>query len=624
MLTNEFKLGINHIQFALILDWCKRLTLVWNKGLRLLEDDQQRRWRKNHKGSGKHPPGLTLRYRADRFTGTGIKTTREGHKYCPIRQCVTIENPKKFFISGSYYNNTNAPELRDIPSVLRTGVHKSLLEAWKRYQDLKNTIRRPRYKGENDSLRSLTNYNAGGKSKTLKPVAIIGTDNGYVSFPKLGKLKVKGLYKRFNPTQPYGLARIVVEPSGFYLQIVASRPETTLKPSDKKVGIDPGVAACISDDSGRQVKPANLLKKQQKRLRRFQRHASRQQKGSNGQKRTYKKIALLHEKVRRSRNAFNHKLSTKLVREYGAIAFEGSNLQNMTRSPKPKQREDGKGYEHNNSKAKAGLNRALLDVAWGDLRDKVKSKCEQHDREYTATTPHNSSKECHACGEVGNRPTQSDFYCLNSVCTLYNIRQNADTNAARNHLLRGQTDFNRSYRSLGWETNVVTQRKVKQDKKDVISHPADTLSNEEKRSRNGMPPEDMTSVKSIEEVSPCRELSTATSNQQIPIPFPTAQTQTSKNRSRSRSRQHCSDHQEVSKSRKPSKKVQPLTPSIVQPTLFSLEVVGSPETLSTKSKQISSKTSPKNMTPLKRRKERRLPDSTGEIQLQLDFGCSAV
>lgn len=109
-------------------------------------------------------------------------------------------------------------------------------------------------------MRSLANYNAGGKSQKLKPVGIVGTNNGYVQFPGLGKLHVKGLFKRFNPTQPYGVAKIVLEPSGYYLQIAVESEERLFKPNDKAVGIDPGIAACITDDLGRQVKPANPLK----------------------------------------------------------------------------------------------------------------------------------------------------------------------------------------------------------------------------------------------------------------------------------------------------------------------------------------------------------------------------
>lgn len=494
MKTLEFKLNVNSTQASLIDVWGDQLRSVWNSGLQLLEESQQRRWREKHPGI--LPESLTLQWRKGRTIGGGIRKTRDGYKYCPVRQSRDVDDPKKLFNSGSYYNNTLAPYLADIPSKFRTGVHKSLQQAWRTYQDPKHPGRRPRFKGKRDVLRSLANYNAGGKSNELKPVAIAGTDNGYVHFPGLGKLHVKGFYARFDPTQPYGMARIVKEHSGFYLHVVATVEEKPLKPSVKAVGIDPGVVSFITDDSGRKAKPANHLRKQLKRLRRLQRHASRQRKGSNGQKRTHARVGRLHEKVRRSRNAFNHKVSTKLVREYGAIAFEGSNLQNMTRRPKAKLSENGKGYAPNNAKAKSGLNRALGDVAWGDLRSKIETKCKRNGREFVATKAQNSSRECCGCGEIGDRPTQSDFYCQNAACALHQVRQCADTNAARNHLLRSGFLETGKYRSLGWE--------LKQGKKDVASRSADTLSQEEKRSRKGTPPE---GTASPEAVPPCRELS---------------------------------------------------------------------------------------------------------------------
>ncbi len=503
MKTLEFKLTVNKRSAALINEWRDRLRSVWNSGLKLLEESQQRRW--VEKCDRPLPPGLVLQYRKGKFIGSGTRKTRDGYKYCPIRQCQDIEDPKKLFNSGSYYNNFYSPWLADIPSKFRTGVHKSLQEAWKRYQDPQHPARRPRYKGKKDALRSLANYNAGGKSQELKPVAISGTNNGYIQFPVLGKLYVKGLYRRFDPAKPYGVAKIVCEPSGYYLQVAVQAEEKSLKPCDKAIGIDPGVAACITTDSGKQVKPANLLKKQLKRLRRFQRKASRQAKGSGEQKRTYKKVAKLHEKVRRSRNAFNHKLSSKLVDEYGAIAFEGSNLQNMTRAPKARQREDGKGWEHNGAKRKAGLNRALSDVAWGDLRAKLETKSKVTGREFEKTTAAYSSRDCHCCGEEGDRRSQSEFLCLNASCTLHQLVQNADENAAKNHLLNSGFLVTGKYRSWGWveEMPLISPssveaidegaRELKRGKKHVTSRAAGTRPKGEKRSRKGLPPEAATS-----------------------------------------------------------------------------------------------------------------------------------
>ncbi len=526
MKTLEFKLMANNQAAALIDEWRDRLRSVWNSGLKLLEESQQRKWVEKH--NRLLPPSLVLQYRRGKFTGSGIRKSREGYKCCPIRQCRDIEDPKKLFNSGSYYNNSNAPYLADIPSKFRTGVHKSLQEAWKRYQDPQHSARRPRYKGKKDTLRSLANYNAGGKSQELKPIAIVGTNNGYVQFPGLGKLHVKGLYSRFDPTKGYGCAKIVCEPSGYYLQVAVESEEKFLKPCDKAVGIDPGVAACITDDCGRQIRPANLLRKQLKRLRRLQRKASRQKKGSGEQKRTYQRVAKLHEKVRRSRSAFNHKLSSKLVAEYGAIAFEGSNLQNMTRRPKAKQREDGSGYEQNGAKRKAGLNRALTDVAWGDLRAKTEQKCKTAGREFEKTTAAYSSRKCHRCREEGDRRSQSEFVCINSSCTLHQLVQSADGNAAKNHLFNSGFLSQGKYRTWGWaeemppihsasaEVAEVGTRELKRSKKHVTSRAAGTRPKGEKRSRKGKPSEATKSPQSNDGVAPAGETTCSTLNSSFP------------------------------------------------------------------------------------------------------------
>ncbi len=172
------------------------------------------------------------------------------------------------------------------------------------------------------------------------------------------------------------------------MQIVCEIDSEQIKSSDKAVGLDFGLKAVFTTDSGRSVAPPKLYRQKQKRLRRLQRKVSRQAKGSNSQKRTYGKIAALHEKIRRSRNAFNHKLSTSLVREFGAIAVENIQIKNLVRRPKPKKREDGKGYEHNGAGRKSGLNKSFADTGLGDLKAKIESKAKAGGREVALVAPH--------------------------------------------------------------------------------------------------------------------------------------------------------------------------------------------------------------------------------------------
>jgi transposase len=483
MKTLEFKLCLNKTQSQQADSWMSALRWVWNRGLELSNEADQRYKREKH--GHPLPTGLKLRYRKGRVTGSGVvryRGKRPCAPYCEIRQCVEIEDPKKFFASSKYHNNSHVPEwLKDVPASFRTGVHKSLLQALKNARDKNHPAKWPKFKGKRNPIRSLANYNAGGTNRALKPQRGQG-DNGYVSFPKMGRIPVKGFWKRFTDEHGYGVARILKEPSGYYLQVAVSLPDVELKASNRAVGIDPGVKAAITTDGGKQYAPANPLKAQARRLKRLQRKASRQWRKnggvkSNGWLKTQGQIARLHERIRRSRSAFNHKLSTKLVREYGAIAFEETQITNMRRKPKAKPREDGKGYEPNMAKAKAGLNRSLADVAIGDLRQKVKDKVKAHDREFVLVPAHHTSQACNVCGAVDkkNRLSQSEFKCVACGHT-----ENADVNAARNMLTIGKADFARSYRPWGWE--------VKREES-ATSPTGGTTGNGETPPLRGMPPE---------------------------------------------------------------------------------------------------------------------------------------
>lgn len=464
MKTLEFKIYPTLAQSQTIDKWLDKLKWVWNTGLSLKLAGRQKYYREKEIGNQVIPDGVVLQWKwrkvvtedkkgkstekweKVRLIGTGVIRPKSGYPYCEIRQHLDIEDPDKYG-QCEFYRSDKIPDfMADVPTKFKAGVIDSLKKSWKAYVTPKHPGRKPKFKGRNDKIKSLVNLNAGGKSKELKPEKIPGSNNGYVQFPKLGKIRVKGLFDRYD-WQEWGAARIVKEPSGYYLHVCVDVPDEPLPKSDKSVGIDPGLLSVITTDQGREVEPPKLFRKQQAKLRRLQRKASRQVKGGCNQKKTYRKIALHHEKIRRSRNAFNHKLSTKVVREYSGIVMEDIKIQNLNRKPKAKKREDGNGYEQNGAKRKAGLNKSFADSALGDLISKIETKCKDTDREFVKVAAHYTTVDCSNCGAKIKKALSQRTH----RCTECGHTEGRDSNAAKNILLKGKKQLQTVYRAWAWE-----------------------------------------------------------------------------------------------------------------------------------------------------------------------------
>lgn len=503
MKTLEFKLNPNKAQVERLEHWLNCLVQLWNYGLALLEESEQRDWRaqlqEKHKSCGV-PPGVWLKWgrppasaiggeeetrsgvqdesarlgskgrkkrgkkdsaqaqgkkKPARLRGSGIvrpKHTRGVVKgpYCKIRQYGHIEDPKKV-VMGNKLQGANGPwpdgPWRAVCSRFRNGLMEDLQNAWKAYKNPKQTIvRRPRYRRRGD-IRILTNGNAGKyvnkeTGETAPDTVKIHGDR--ISFPLDLHFTVKGLAERLpcHPTQ----ASILKKASGWYLQLVCPIRDEPKPPKklDQAVALDPGVSAVITSHEGDKVTPPNYYKKSQKKLRRLQRQASRkwQQNGERKSKNWQKiqqRIARLHEKVARQRRAFNHKLSTFLASEYGGVAIEENTVRNMVRKPKPKARADGKGYERNNRRAKAGLNKALLDVAGGQFREMLKTKVEARDAEFHLVSSRNNSQVCPRCG--GSVPKTLKVRVHD--CPHCGYRTDRDQAAAQ--VVYGKAEWQKSY-----------------------------------------------------------------------------------------------------------------------------------------------------------------------------------
>ncbi|MDX3379130.1 transposase [Streptomyces sp. ME02-6991-2A] len=171
-------------------------------------------------------------------------------------------------------------------------------------------------------------------------------------------------------------------------------------------GVDFGVCASayVSTESAPRVMPPSLTDSERKRLKHLEQKKARQvtyAKKHNGGKygrrlhRTIAGIGKLRTRQANRRQDFTHKLTTDLAKNQGWIGIENLRVKNMTASAKGTVEKPGK-----NVRAKAGLNRSILDNTPGERRRQLAYKARLYGSELRVVPPFHTSQTCAACGRV--------------------------------------------------------------------------------------------------------------------------------------------------------------------------------------------------------------------------------
>jgi len=230
--------------------------------------------------------------------------------------------------------------------------------------------------------------------------------------------------RRGRPTRARWTATIALE-------LPAAVP---LAPTGRRCGVDVGVCvlAAVVDDAGRSTLVPNPrpLAAATARLETAQRRLARAQPRSHRRERARAAVAAAHAKVTRTRAWHTHQLSHDLVRDYDLIAIEDLKVTKMTRSAAGTL--DCPGV---NVAAKAGLNRAILDAGWAQLRRQLSYKAADAGREVVAVAPQRTSQTCHRCGHTDPANRRGAVF----DCTACRHHAHADINAAANILQRAES-----------------------------------------------------------------------------------------------------------------------------------------------------------------------------------------
>lgn len=187
------------------------------------------------------------------------------------------------------------------------------------------------------------------------------------------------------------------------VQTVHPKPESV-------VGIDVGLYHLLSLSDNQVIDNPRWFKESLAKLRILQRQATRRQKGSQRQRKSYAAIARLHERIANQRRDYLHKITAILIQEYSLIAIEDFSLAFMNRN------------EH--------LSLSSYDAGLGEFRQLLQYKAEEAGAEVIAVNPAYTSQRCSVCGEIVEKSLRVRVH----ECSNCGLVLDRDVNAARNIL----------------------------------------------------------------------------------------------------------------------------------------------------------------------------------------------
>jgi len=305
--------------------------------------------------------------------------------------------------------------LKDAPTHPLQQALKNLERAYANFFAKRADLPRFRKKGQHDSFRY-----PDPKQIKLDPM------NSRLFLPKLGWLRYR------NSRQVLGTVKnvtISLSCGGWFVSIQTERELDQPLPRGGAVGIDLGVVRFATLSDGTFYAPLNSFKRHQTRLRKGLQSMSRKQKFSNNWKKAKRRIQRIHARIGNARRDYLHKTSTAISQNHAMVCIEDLQVQNMSRSAAGSIETPGR-----HVRAKAGLNRSILDQGWFEFRRQLEYKLSWNGGSLILVPPQNTSRRCPQCDHVSaqNRLTQQRFHCI--AC---GFEENADWVGAINILRAG-------------------------------------------------------------------------------------------------------------------------------------------------------------------------------------------
>ncbi len=323
---------------------------------------------------------------------------------------------KKFGYAGlckvltEWRNGTDTPWLKEAPVHPLQQALKDLERAYANFFAKRAEFPRFKKKGRSDSFR----YPDAMQIK-------VDQANSRIFLPKLGWVRYR------NSREVLGTVKNVtvsLHNGKWFVSIQTEREVEVPMPKGEAIGIDMGIARFATFSDGTGVEPLNSFRRHETGLRRAQQAMSRKRKFSSNWKKAKAKVQRIHARVANARNDFLHKLSTEISKSHAIVCVEELQVGNMSRSAAGTKEAPG-----TNVRAKAGLNKSILDQGWFEFRRQLDYKLAWNGGWLIAVPPQDTSRTCPACSHVStdNRQTQAEFRCVEC-----GFEENADVVGAVN------------------------------------------------------------------------------------------------------------------------------------------------------------------------------------------------
>ena len=250
-----------------------------------------------------------------------------------------------------------------------------------------------------------------------------GVRDGRLALPGIGQIKVK--WHRSLPTSAVVRLVTVRRVAGRWYACFSLRASISRRILAKKlppVGLDLGIQYFATLSTGEPIFGPRAYRVAMRKLRLAQRRLSRRQKGSCGRRAARLLLARHFERIRNLRYDHAHKLTRRLVSDFGLIAVEDLNVGGLIRGP---------------------LAKDVADQGWAAFLTILEYKAAEAGTRLIRVPPGGTSQTCSGCGVlVPKRLSERIHRC--PACGLVIDR---DTNAARNILRLGL-----SRQALTWPT----------------------------------------------------------------------------------------------------------------------------------------------------------------------------